>query len=75
MKKSEIGIRLLCGICVGFCWWGLLYPEFTMTPDTYKVCWEKEEEMDSEEDIYKMLLEADREQIRFRSRLWEYLRR
>lgn len=80
MKKSEIGIRVLCGICAAFCWWGLLYPELTMTPDTYVVCQEDSsatdrEDLDFEKDIYRMFLETDREQIRFKSRLLEYLRR
>lgn len=80
MKKNKCGIRILCSICVAFCWWGLLYPELTMTPDTYQVVWENgvfvpENKMkwDSEEDVYKMFLETDKEQIRFKSRLLEYL--
>ena len=81
MKKSEIGIRVLCSIFAAFCWWGLLYPEFTMTPDTYEICREDETlignkaEWDSDKDIYRLFLETDREQIRFKSRLLEYLRR
>lgn len=81
MKKNEIAIRLLCGVCAVFCWWGLLYPELTMTPDTYQV-YEGEEVLltddgneDFEKDIYRMFLETDRKQIRFKSRLLEYLRR
>jgi len=81
MKKREIGIRVLCSICAAFCWWGLLYPELTMTPDTYEVYGEKNcyvtdrEKWDFEKDIYRIFLETDREQIRFKSRLLEYLRR
>lgn len=81
MKKNEIGIRLLCGVCAVFCWWGLLYPELTMTPDTYRVYGEQEafvtddEDWDSEKDVYRMFMETDRKQIRFKSRLLEYLRR
>jgi len=74
MKKSGIGIRVACGICAAFCWWGLLYPELTMTPDTYEIYREEDLE-DSEKDIYRMFLEADRHQIRFKSRFLEYLRR
>lgn len=83
MKNKITGIRLLGGICVAFCWWGLLYPELTMTPDTYEVFWEDEAvipEMNvvewdfEEEDIYRIVLEADGNQIRFKSRLLEYLR-
>jgi len=72
MKKNGIGIRVVCGICAAFCWWGLLYPELTMTPDTYKI-YQEEDLEDSEKDIYRIFWETDREQIRFKSRFLEYL--
>lgn len=81
MKKKLSKVRVLGGICVAFCWWGLLYPELTMTADTYKVFWEEEavipeKEMpdwDLEEDVYRMILGTDKGRIRFKSRLLEYL--
>ena len=83
MKKSEIGIRVLCSICAAFCWWGFLYPELTMTPDTYCIIYEEtgaptesyiQEQAEMVEwkldnDIYETVLGAERSQIRFRSRL------
>lgn len=82
MKKRLSKIRVLGGICAAFCWWGLLYPELTMTPDTYEVFIEEDavipmKEMPDwdldDEDVYHMILETDREKIRFKSRLLEYL--
>lgn len=80
MKKKLSKLRVLGGICAAFCWWGLLYPELTMTPDTYEVFWEEEfvgpmKEMPEwdEEDVYHMIWETDKENIRFKSRLLEYL--
>lgn len=82
MKRKLSGIRVIGGICAAFCWWGLLYPELTMTPDTYEVFCEDEAviphndmiEWDSEEDIYRMILETEGGRIRFKSRLLEYLK-
>jgi len=70
-------LRMVCTICVALGWWGMLYPDFTMTPDTYQVVWEEnavqqEESMvewDAEEEIYTMVLRAESGQIRFRSKL------
>ena len=62
-------------------WWGVLYPELTLTPDTYAIVGEekaggeavqKAEEVvkwDFSSDIYKKLLEAEAGQIQFKSRL------
>lgn len=82
MKKRTIRIRMICGICAAFCWWGLLYPELTMTPDTYHVIWSEDAlasgvplaEWDEESDIYRILLETDTDNIRYKSKLLEYLK-
>lgn len=37
MKKKWFGIRMGLGICATLGWWGLLYPELTLTPDTVRV--------------------------------------
>lgn len=70
--------RMVCTLCVALGWWGMLYPDFTMTADTYQVVWEdaaqQEESMpewESEEEIYDLVWKADSGQIRFKSRLWE----
>lgn len=58
-------------------WWGLLYPELTMTPSTYRIVNEDGDVLESEEmaewdfdsEIYWDILETDSSRIRFRSRL------
>ena len=87
MKKNKLflSLRIFLGGCAALGWWGLLYPELTMTPSTYQVVDEKGVVLESEEttewdfdrDIYWELLEAEPEQIRFRSKLhikWEIFR-
>lgn len=88
MKKKYTGIRVAFTICAALGWWGMLYPELTMTPDTYEVVWEEDAiekeslpEWDLDSDIYRMILETDSSRIRFRSRLltkadefWERLK-
>lgn len=81
MKKKYAGIRIAFTICAALGWWGMLYPELTMTPDTYEIIWEEDmadiaaqtednlPEWDFDSDIYRMILEADGSRIRFRSRL------
>lgn len=77
MKRKWTGIRVVFGICAAFGWWGLLYPELTMTPDTYVVVCEdgtvqKEQNMiewDFDDDIYWTLLSEDSSRIRFKSKL------
>lgn len=76
MNKKLAGIRAVVGICAAMGWWGFLYPELTMTADTYEIVRVEEVadaedhmiEWDSDEDIYKMILEAEEGQIRYRSR-------
>lgn len=70
-------IRILLCVCAAFGWWGILYPELAMTPDTYRVVAEDQagqemltqEEWDFDSNIYWEILRADRSQVRFRSRL------
>lgn len=79
MKKNKLStsIHIILGICAAFGWWGLLYPELSMTPSTYKVVYEESAvqeqenvvEWDFDDDIYWSILEADSGQIRFKSRL------
>lgn len=75
--KKRMEIRILLCICAALGWWGILYPELTMTPDTYRIVDETgsvqntEEvlEWDFDSDIYWKVLNADRSQVRFKSRL------
>lgn len=77
MKKKWIGFRITIGLCAALGWWGLLYPELTLTPDTVKVTAETEKgtagpdsrNWSFDDTLYLDLLTADRDQITFRSRL------
>ena len=78
MKKKWIGIRAAVGLCAALGWWGLLYPELALTPDTVKISQADESgasvsqasEWSFGSSLYLDLLNADREQISFRSRLF-----
>lgn len=77
MKKD---IRILLFVCAALGWWGFLYPELTMTPDTYRVVEEDgtvrtegEGIGSSDSGIYWEVLSADSSQIRFRSKLLDSL--
>ena len=85
MKKDKlfISFRIFVTVCAAWGWWGVLYPELTMTPDTYCIIYEEtgaptesyvQEQVEMVEwkldnDIYETVLGAERSQIRFRSRL------
>lgn len=76
MKKGKIRIRITAALCAALGWWGLLYPELTLTPDTVRIiCVEDgaeylaDREWSFDENLYLELLETDRDNIRFRSRL------
>lgn len=84
MNKKKIvfiktGIRISLCVCAALGWWGALYPELTMTPDTYRVVTEDGAvqigedvvEWDFDNPIYMEILNADRSRIRFRSRLFQ----
>jgi len=80
MKKKFISLRIIVGMCATLGWWGLIYPELVLTPNTVKVVSEAdgeekdaagEQELDSE--LFWELMEAERGSIRVRSRLLEKL--
>ena len=68
---------------------GVIYPELTMLPSTYEIVYEETEateaetvqtgpevvEWNSDSQIYWKILEADPEQIRFKSRLLTMLKK
>ncbi len=80
--KDWMKIKVALCTCLYVSWWGLLYPELLVTPDTCRVVCEEDAEEEvlaeaqqlSPEELYQTLLEADRQQIRYRSRLLELLR-
>ena len=84
MKQNKLWIsfRIFVTTCAALGWWGILYPELTMTPDTYKIVYEdtisqeyyvqepgEVVEWNLDSDIYETLLGTERSRIRFRSRL------
>ena len=46
VKKREwlISGQILLTLCALWGWWGMLYPEFTLTEDTYRIVYEEEAE-------------------------------
>lgn len=85
MKKNKlmVSFRIFITVSAALGWWGVLYPELTMTQDTYRIVYEDttaEEngyvqeaaevvEWDFDNDIYEDVLGAQRSRIRLRSRL------
>lgn len=83
------GIRVLAVALACYGWWGVIYPELTMLPSTYEIVYEETEaaeaetvqksqevvEWNSDSQIYWKILEADPEQIRFKSRLLTMLKK
>lgn len=75
-------MKVLCAgliLCGAMGWWGILYPQLTMTPDTYRVVSENGAvqkgcevvEWDFDDSTYMEILNADSSRIRFRSKLLE----
>ena len=46
MKNIIDRIRIIIVLCVTIGWWGLLYPELSMTPDTVQIVSENENAKD-----------------------------
>ena len=82
------GVRILTVALACYGWWGVIYPELTMLPSTYEIVYEEQAEetktvqkdaevveWNSDSQIYWKLLEADPEQIHFKSRLITMLKR
>lgn len=75
--RSWLALRICLGLCAAAGWWGLLYPELALTPDTVAVSEEDEEgaldalpwKWSFGNSLYLDLLHAAPEQITFRSRL------
>ncbi len=76
MKKVLLG-------CAAIAWWGLLYPELTVLPDTYRVVCEGDEPEEAQQDrsiqwdltgnAYWKLVEAGSDKICLKSRFAEVL--
>ena len=75
MNKLVLRLKTILLICSGLGWWGSFYPEYTITPDS---CIVRDEEgsiveLDGKE-LYVKLMQADKEQIQYKSRLFEYIK-
>ena len=78
MKRKWIGIRIVLSLCAALGWWGLLYPELTLTPDTVRITEENEDgeisdlplEWSFDSELYRELLNAEPDSITLRSRLF-----
>ena len=68
MKKIWVGIKIAMCACAAFGWWGVLYPELVLTADTCRIYGEQNSGS-AGKDLYWNLLEAEKGEIRFRSRL------
>ena len=89
LQRLVQGIRVLTVALACYGWWGVIYPELTMLPSTYEMIVYEEQaeetktvqkdaevvEWNSDSQIYWKLLEADPEQIHFKSRLLTMLKR
>ena len=82
------GVRILTVALACYGWWGVIYPELAMLPSTYEIVYEEQAEetktvqkdaevveWNSDSQIYWKILEADPEQIRFKSRLLTMLKK
>ena len=82
------GVRILTVALACYGWWGVIYPELAMLPSTYEIVYEEQAEetktvqkdaevveWNSDSQIYWKILEADPEQIHFKSRLLTMLKR
>lgn len=75
MKKGINTLIAIFSLCAAFGWWGVLYPQLTMTRDTYQILSEDGTvqesddmvEWDFEGSVYRDILNTDISHIRFRS--------
>lgn len=89
LSRLGQGLRVAALILACYGWWGVIYPELTMLPSTYEIVYEEQEqaeetkavqkdaeviEWNSDNRIYWQILQADPEQIRYKSRLLTMLK-
>ena len=87
-RVARQGIRVAAFSTACYGWWGVLCPEVAMLPSTYEIVYEEQAEetrtvqkdaevveWTSDSPIYWKILEADPEQIHFKSRLLTMLKR
>ena len=79
--KKRLGIRIATGICAVLGWWGLLYPQLALTPDTVAVIPSAEDgrleeqslKWDFDGSLYLDLLNAGSDRIKFRLKIFKDL--
>lgn len=78
MKKRWIGFKIITVMCAALGWWGLLYPELVLTPETVSISQENQDGTTSSfsdqwigdgSRLYFDLLGAEKGRIIFRSKL------
>ena len=61
-KRNEwrVSLQITLTFCALWGWWGMLYPEFTLTEDTYRVVYEEDDAVPSksEENVWNENAEA-----------------
>lgn len=72
--KKRINLKLLIWVCAALGWWGIFYPEFTLTSDTCRIVDESGSYIEMDDDysgleLYEDILQAGRSHIRPRSKL------
>ncbi len=73
-KTEKYKIHIAAVLCAAFGWWGLLYPELTLTPDTVQlICSEEDIPYSTKSSLYLELLSAEPGSICFKSRLFTEL--
>ncbi|MBR1930891.1 MAG: hypothetical protein IJ833_05370 [Lachnospiraceae bacterium] len=83
MRSKWRELRIALGICAAVGWWGTLYPEFTLLPDTYRVVLSEDELVTNlrepgwitDETLYRSILAADPDKIVYKSKLLEQLQK
>ena len=75
-EKLVTTLKICCAVCALLCWWGVLYPQFTLLEGTYCVTQkqgvpEAEKLQEDPYALYRDMMEADGEHIQIKSRLLE----
>ncbi len=69
MEKKKYTLRVILSLCALLGWWGMLFPELTLTPDTIRVTDKTgavvETDMLSGNRLYQELLQADPDDITY----------
>ncbi len=81
MNQRGQGIRVALLLSVAISWWGLWYPELATAADAYVIVQEDGSVQTASEVIecgfgeytYWEMLQAEGDQVRFRSKLWQIL--